>query len=43
VKGLEDEIGSEAARLLSDLVGGGKKLRANIVTGQLASAQPVQV
>ena len=43
VKGLDDEIGSEAARLLSELVGGSKKLRATIVAGQLASSQPVQV
>ena len=43
VKGLDDEIGSEAAQLLSKLVGGGKKLRATIVAGQLASSQPVQV
>ena len=43
MKGLDDEVGNEAARFLSELTGGGKNLKATAVMGQFSSAQPVQV
>ena len=43
MKGLDDEIGMEAARLLNELAGSGKKLLATVVSGRMPSAQSVQV
>ena len=43
VKGLDDEVGNEAARLLNELIGGGRELSATILLGHFSSTQPVQV
>lgn len=43
VKGLEDEVGNEAARLLNELIGGGRELSATVVLGHFPSPQSVQV
>ena len=43
VKGLDDEVGNEAARLLNELIGGGRELSATVVLGNFSSPQPVQV
>ena len=43
VKGLEDEVGNEAARLLNEMICGGRELSATVVQGHFSSGQPVQV
>ena len=40
---MDDEVGNEAARLLNELIGGGKELTATVMAGQFSSKQAVQV
>ena len=40
---MADEVGNEAARLLTELIGGGKELTATVIAGRFASPQPLQV